>query len=231
MSHTKKSFPRLKSLAVIPLVIAALLAGAPAHAAMSEDEASLRSWFDQHGVNEPLQNRLIEKLETEGSYDAMRGGTPVKTKTKESAESTTTIETFADGSISVSEVEKPAVAEPGTVSPMSITGCSTTGGSGWGRWSNCTVNISNGTISLAFKATFERYAGAYGNILSVWGQSSSAKYGSITYPSLTVVAKTGNPARAYAAARYTSWNGLQTQNPELWLAVSSSSHTSYTAGN
>ncbi|WP_146067237.1 hypothetical protein [Arthrobacter sp. ZGTC212] len=218
-------------MAVVPLVVGALLAGAPAHAAMSEDESSLRSWFDQYGISEPTQDLLIEKLETEGSYDAMEGETPVKTTTNESAKAITTIETFADGSINVSEVEKPAEVKPGVISIRSIDGCSVTGGSGWGNWSNCSVNISNGTISMAYKATFERYSGGYGNIISVWGASSSSKYGSITFPTLHVVAKTGNPATAYAAARYKSWNGLQTQNPELWLSVSANSHTSYVGGN
>ncbi|WP_299169022.1 hypothetical protein [uncultured Arthrobacter sp.] len=52
----------------------------------------------------------------------------------------TTITTYPDGSISVSEQEQPQnvqFLDPNVISPMSISGCTVSSGSGYSSRSNC----------------------------------------------------------------------------------------------
>lgn len=210
----------LASLILTPVLTAPALAAPavvapPVENATSDDSKEVKAWLDKYDVPVKAQETIVEKLANGILPDSMNGSKPVEEETFQIPSEIGTRSIFADGSISIASVSDSRQGASGAITPYSVDSCAVTGGSGWGRWSNCSVNISNGAISMAFMATFERYQGVDPKIVSVWSATSKSNYGTITKPTLRIHKKQGNPALAYAKAKYTSYNGVSEQEPEL----------------
>lgn len=225
----------LASLILTPTLAAPALAAPavvtpPAVNVPNHGLEEVKAWFEKYDVPVETQETIVKKLENGVLLNSMDGSKPVKEETFQTPSEIGTRSTFADGSISITSVNDSSQSASNAVTPYAVSNCVVTGGSGWGRWSNCSVNISNGVISMAFMATFERYQGVDPKIVSVWSATSKSSYGTITKPTLKIHKKQGNPALAVAKAKYRAYNGVREQEPELWLKVTRSGFTSYTAG-
>ena len=225
----------LASLTLTPALAAPALAvpavvAPPAVNVPADGFEEVKAWLNKYDVPVETQEVIVKKLANGVLPDSMDGSKPVKEETFQTPSEKGTRSTFADGSISITAVSDSSQDVANAITPYSVDKCVVTGGSGWGRWSNCSVNISNGVISMAFMATFERYQGVNPKIVNVWSATSKSNYGTITRPTLKIQKKQGNPALAVAKAKYRSHNGVMEQEPELWLKVTRSGFTSYTAG-
>lgn len=181
-------------------------------------------WISSYGVNTATQTALVGKLSAGEILDSARGGVPISTSDQSTAAQSILVDTYADGSISVSTLERPSVAKLG-IAPLAITGCSVSSGAGYASYSNCLVQQSNGTVTLQFRANYSRFTGG-ANISWYGTQAVSALYGTATYPSLTLVraSQSGSlPAVVTAHSRYTSWNGASSEDIYLSLRVNSGS--------
>lgn len=189
------------------------------------DWNQLRAWFTVYGVSAGHQNELIATLDSGGVLDSMRaGGVPVKEQLVESDNATTTITTFADHSVSVGTVEKPAPTDGSSNQPRAISGCSTYSSGGAVSYQNCQVSQSNGTVTLEFKADYSRWAS--GASIANWRDANAiVNYGSATTPDWSFIrssATVTTPATVTAHSRYTTYNGAGSEDLYLSLRVSSS---------
>lgn len=64
------------------------------------------------------------------------------------------VSTFEDGSIQVVERERPVVVPKGMVTPLAVTGCRVTSGSGSSNYSTCKVHYRTHVFSYGFYANF-----------------------------------------------------------------------------
>jgi len=211
-------------LIVLSLVAGALLAPAivtPAVAAMSSDEAGLRQWLSTYGVSEATQDTLVAKAEQGQLFDAGQSDkSPVSAATVAGAE----VETFADGSVLVTQLEAPKVLPKGVVQTQAaIQGCTLVNGGGYATYSNCTIVQSNGTMEIAFTGSYQRYTGG-AKITKASNPRTNVKYGSTTTPTVKInrATSTGSTeAYATAYAKFTSHNGLSSEDMYLALRVTS----------
>jgi len=217
----------LSSFAVLATSLSLIAVSIPASASANEGERvydDLRDWWSAYGVEEAVQDELIENLELDVLPMAVWGESePVQVISQETFDGLETIEVFADGSITVSSIQPSAPS--GGVSSFAISGCSVSGGGGFGTFSNCTISQSSGIVSISFKAGYSRYSG--GAVINSYSNASvSALYGSAPTPSLTLIRKNQvgtQPATVTAQTRYTSWNNGSSEDIYLSLRVTSAS--------
>ncbi|MCC4909083.1 hypothetical protein [Microbacterium sp. cx-59] len=205
-----------------------LFVGSAANAAeiTSDDSAAFEEFYDRYGVDDATQQRLIQVLESGELLDSMTSGAePVSTVETDAEGSTEIISTFEDGSISVTSLEKPSVApSDGTVAPRAVSGCTLYNGGGFASYSNCLVSNGNGTTSLQFRADYSRSANSAS--ISNWRDAQVvAHYGTASAPTLTPVRTTATPQQPAVVtmySRFTSYNGLSSEDLYLSLRVSPS---------
>lgn len=197
----------------------------PAQAAPGGDRSELTAWFDQYGVSKQVQNRLHAKVLRGQVLDSMKHDVaPVIEVERATADFTTTIATYPDGSISVSEKEQPQdalVAGPEVISPMSISGCTTSSGSGYSSRSNCLIKESNGYLHLQFRANYTIVNGAADYISWVGSGSASSSWGTASDAHLSIVRRTesGSPALAQIGAQYNGYGGTVSYTGYAFLNV------------
>lgn len=195
----------------------------------------LRDWMTTNGVAAATQDRLISTLLAGGSWDsATAGAEPVSQATTETSTLTTTVYTYADGSIKVSKMEKPPTVVAGGVQPMNINSCTTTVNNHY-QYSaiNCDASDSNGVLTMGFTLNYSRYAGGEGWIdgMSVcWHQAIGVGF---SQEACHVLKQHGNPAEAedvgtissippfvsmtvYMDAMVSSTSAYTTSNLSLW---------------
>ncbi len=158
----------------------------PASAASSQTDVlgEARDFFESYGLSEETIDSLEHKLATEGTLHSMDGSDPVDVQVTETATATVTLETFEDGSIRVSSVDKPLEAgeDDGIFMPMAISQCQGRSGSGYVSQSNCLAFSSNGVTSMRFRFDYSHSNGGPSSISSGHSAASSSTYGSITTP-------------------------------------------------
>lgn len=117
-----------------------------------EERAQILDFFRENQVPRPAQMRLLHKLERGQAWDSMLGKQAVHTETFTHQGAQVTLERFADGSVSRSEVQDPTLAAPvGEASIMGITGCRTTSSSLYhANYVNCYANVDLGVVMMGF---------------------------------------------------------------------------------
>ncbi|GCD18725.1 hypothetical protein GXP71_01525 [Cellulomonas sp. H30R-01] len=223
---------RRRAARVALLVAIGLGVISPAQAAegTTGDFTDVRAYWSTYGVTQEVQDELIEKFVRTGKVDALDGAAaPVATSTITRSGATERVETFNDGSIRVSSFEKPSSLGRTTgVKPLAATnlsGCSVTSGSGFVTYKNCLVSSGDGFRYMSFRATYEKYSGAYAKILSTGSPSTSSNYGTMTYPTRSLY-RPNSTATQDAVAKYvsewTSYNGASSETcyTSLWLTKS-----------
>lgn len=154
-------------------------------------ENALRS----NGLSEDTIDSLLNKLDNGELWDSLKGVNPIseQTTTNENGVSKT-IRTYADGSITITEVGGGAVTEVvensdgNMISPASVTGGTVTSGSGYRIVRGATVKDSNIVITMSYRVDYEQWSGGRGKINRVYlpsvkvvpGSFSNVKFGSIS---------------------------------------------------
>lgn len=168
------------SLATVPAASASSAqeaeTGDLVNAMSSSEETELRSFFNSYGVDEPTQSELIESFEEGEPWDSLSGEEPVDVSTITENSVTTKIETFADGSITVSSTDTPSAADetsdPGepSMAPRSVSNCQLVSSSNYhANYTNCHANVDLGVVQMGFYFDRETLNGAQGSITRGYG--------------------------------------------------------------
>jgi hypothetical protein len=171
MSLSLKS--RLGStLGALTVALLVLAGSVPAEAADShfltpEQEQQAREVFNEYGVSSATQDELFNKLDRGEVWDVYAGVAPVSSVTSIVDGYTQTLDTFADGSISVSGVEIPKEPTPTDgFSTMSVTGCTYGSGAGVFYGQDCRVYQNSALTEAEFYASFSQWS--TGSSVSNW---------------------------------------------------------------
>ncbi|WP_375404840.1 hypothetical protein [uncultured Amnibacterium sp.] len=123
-----------------------------------------QSFWTDHGVKANTRASLLKAYDAGQMPDAVTGKSSSTDVTKRVGDYVVTTSTYADGSVSVSQVQAPLPTYAGTssrVKPMAISGCSTGGTSGHITYSNCYVSGNNAAITVGFQTSFTYVQGGY----------------------------------------------------------------------
>jgi hypothetical protein len=155
---------RITAALAAAAVVAAIGLAAPANAATPPSAtssevhvdpasvASARMFLDRYEVQPATAERLIRRYEDGGTWLAASStNSPVSSRTQDDGDALATIRTYADGSINVERLEKPAPLGDS----RGISGCSHSGTS----YSNCKVDFWWGVVSMSFRANYSLKSG------------------------------------------------------------------------
>lgn len=209
---------KMKTLAIgaVAGLIAAGAAIAPAHA--SDDWDNLRSYWSRFGVAEATQERLIDGLNRGAFPDSFTDAAPVNEKTLKTETSVLTIRTFADGSISTTGINASPASTSRGVTPLSVSGCTVSSGSGYRTFTNCKVEGTNGNVSVWFYANYTLVQGAADYISWYGSAAASSVPGSTSKPFWSVVRLNelaGTRAQVSATTTWSYGVGSQTYTTSL----------------
>lgn len=134
----------------------------------TDEEAQLRSFFNEYDVALEDQDSLLASYESGDPWLSMTAGAePVEVRTQEHAGMRNTVSTYADGSVTVSGTSVPqGLKRSGGVTPLSVTGCSTSGTTRVVTYSNCLAKVDNGLVMMSFRFTWRLYIGSSASITS-----------------------------------------------------------------
>lgn len=171
----KRSIWSVLLAAVLALTLTTPAVASPAHPQDSVDYGPLFEFWDRYGVDQATQTRLFAELQAGEMWDVLvEGSEPVSTETSTTNGVTTTLYTYADGSIAVTTVDNPGAnaGRGGGASPASVTKCSYSGGSYWYSYTDCQAKEGIGIIEMWF---YFDYSGSYGtsSITDYWGASAT----------------------------------------------------------
>lgn len=138
----------------------------------ADEEAQLRSFFDDYDVAGTDQDALLASYESGDRWLSMTAGAePVDVRTEDKDGMRSTVSTFADGSVGVSGTSIPqdpvrlaSVTAPS--SPSSVTGCRTSGSTRVITYTNCLAKVDNGLVMMSFRFTWRLYVGSSASITS-----------------------------------------------------------------
>lgn len=227
-------------LALLSILLLSVGVAAPSSAAPTKngtDDTRAQAFWDKWGVAKKTQAELRKKAATGTFLDAdIAGSSPISTDVLERDGSRSTVQTFVDGSISVSSIELPqeAISAHGGVTTLAAIGqCTTYGGAGWASYQNCLVAHETSTISISFRATYEKYQGANAQIPSHCCGSITTYGGvSVSDPIRNTYYVRDSGTYGQAVVTYTaavkSWNGAYSEVIALSLRVSTNGSASVT---
>lgn len=154
--------------AACALITGSILVGGPAMASSSSDEAAVRATWDQYGVPAATQNRLLADLAAGRAWDSLSGGDPVSSKTTTSTGLEETVSTYADGSIAITDLQKPVVPATSTGGPVvrASVGCKVQSSSHYDSTSYCNVSTNVVVANAAYVVTYHAVQGKGTTIVS-----------------------------------------------------------------
>ena len=168
----------------------------------AEAETIDRAFLEQFGVAAADIDRLVEVNKTGGTWDALSGAVPVVTEPAGNVNGIpSTLERYADGSISISGKEEPAVVPPGSFSTLHVGGCTSGAVSGGKKYYDCEVYTWVGTWSLSFTADYTIKTSGNDSINRVDDEAVSMTGWSVDKEKLVITRATENSV-AKATARY-----------------------------
>jgi hypothetical protein len=163
---SRKATGLLAGTAALLLVLAGAV---PASASDSSlltptEEQELRAQFEIYDVPVSTQDALIEKLDNGEEWDVYTGVAPVSSVVSEHEGYERTYDTYADGSISVSDmqiaVDAPHEVTGGDVSPMGqgIVGCTLGYSAGVSYGTDCWVYASTALTGASYYVSYSRWS-------------------------------------------------------------------------
>jgi hypothetical protein len=199
----------------------------PSVAASTSSADTLKHWLISEGVTNDLASQLAKKHSQGKTLDSENGSTPVKVIKNDTAEKYVEKKIFADGSVSVSSIEKPTKNYEASSLPIArpayVGSCETvSSGSGYRVYYDCRVQEKNGIVDLAFRATYQIVQGAYDKISSAWGGYYYSSGGSISGPKLTIPRANETfsySAHAQYAVVFVASNGGSSRTYKLHLYI------------
>lgn len=123
----------------------------------AEDISYLDDFLTDYGVSPENRAQLISKFQTGEAWDSLTG-IPVSTDTFKQGFDVVTVDTYADGSISVSTApDLEAIAQESASDSLarSVHGCSFSGSNYAGYWNNCMADVNQGVIRLYFTFDYQ----------------------------------------------------------------------------
>jgi len=140
-------------------VPAATAAQSPApKVAVSDVNQSLeqaREFLTIYKVTAETQERLVAKYQRGETWDSLNGATPVDTQTVEKTGKTETVSRFADGSVNVTSIQKPAAApQEGEITTRGISECGYYRVGATENYDNCLVDFWAGLVYMGFRADY-----------------------------------------------------------------------------
>ena len=138
------------------------------------DTTHMRQFWTQYGVPSATQTRLVAQVVSGKLTDAeSEDAHPISETTATVEGARQTVKRFADGSVSVSEAELPALVEVGaqSVTPFGVANCTLTTYSGLAQYRNCNITASTALTTLGFIANFDLVSGAYNDYIVDQGNS------------------------------------------------------------
>lgn len=216
----------LKIAAIVGLAMALSTAPLSAQAQDASVDDQVKDWYLSNGVSPIVAENLIEKFNSGELLDSMRGAAPIATQSAVTGGVQKTISTFADGSVSVTEIEIP-VATTGEIRPFAIGNCSSTqSGSGYVNYYDCAISGSNAYLEIQFRANYTRTSAGVGSISYVGSPYVWALGGTATTPTLAITKSVSNasgPASAQATTQYSS--ATLSHSARLYLKVAATAYT------
>lgn len=157
-----------------------------------DDLLQLKDFFNQYGVNESIQNELINKINNGQPLDSMKENTEaVSSYVKNTNRVIENVSVYQDGSISVTSVE-PVVEEiigNDFITPFGIGGGSSNSGSGYVNNKNKKVYYNTGIINAYFFANYTFVNGGNDYISSAYDPKVVVTFGTHSGMSLKLVRK------------------------------------------
>lgn len=210
---SKKAVWAALATVALSLPLAATASASPVvEAPLADDIAASRAFMTEYGVPESVQDELIALTLAGGlPLSDVEGAVPESVERVESSSSSVDVSRYADGSISVVEVEKPAASSG--ITPFGISGCSFSSGSGYASYTNCKVHYQSTVFSFGFYANFSIAAGANNDRIT-WAGSKYLVYsiGHLLTSSSVWVEQSVETASRDASAVYTAtfdlWPGV-----------------------
>jgi hypothetical protein len=128
----------------------------------------LHLFLTENGVESSVADEITHSFEEGDLPDSATGVEPTHTETITNADESITRTFYPDGSVSVTgrEIAAPLSTDLGGVTPMAISGCSVSSGSGYYVFRNCAIYGGNGVVYMGFHATYQFINGAYDKISS-----------------------------------------------------------------
>ena len=224
--NTLKKFSTSTFIAAGAVAIGSLGMAAPASAETSQitaaDEQQMRATFDKYLVPEGTQDVLIQDLESGDSWDNSNpDSAPVSVEDWSNTGENVSVERYEDGSITIRSAETPEALPDGVATPLAtISGCTTTTGSGYGVSSNCTISHNWVNVNIGFVASYQIVNGAPDSITHIGNTTQQCAAGTCTRPNYTVskLAEDGNgPAVAQIQSTYQMFQGAGSS--EYWVQL------------
>lgn len=168
------------------------------------------------------------KLAAGEPIDAMDStSTPTSVETTERATAVDTVKRFADGSIQVFEIQKPAATADGAVAPFAVEGCAKSGT----RWTGCSANGWYTAVTLSFKVTMDVGSPTLGKPATIVSYSSPIVQCMVTAcstPTFELIRKTQSGSSPAMVNLVTTWsNIIGTGTTRLSLQVKNGSANTY----
>lgn len=194
----------------------------------AKDKNDLKEWMNQYGVSELTQEDLLKKLEDGQAWDSMNGSEPIKV---EKLDDFSIKESYKDGSISISGVyENNNIEENSEVSTYSLSGGTTSSGSGYMNVKNKKVYKNTGTINAQFYADYTVVKGGHSYISKVYNKKVIGIGCTISEVSLYIdkAKQDGNgPAEATLDFMIAAYSGVAGGNCYLKLFVGNDASSAF----
>lgn len=199
---------------------------AEAPALNASEYQEIRDFWNTYSVPTETQDRLMAGIQRGEPTQASRGlSEPVSTNKVEHEAAFVDVSTFADGSISVTTLEKPVVAAGGQMGTRSVTGCSYSGGSGYAVYNNCQVYQASDAVTTSFRASYQVVSSGASQINSYGTLSISVRGGKLlSGPSVARFVKASSQYQEavvthQASVGYTNLFGTVTSTETIYLSL------------
>jgi hypothetical protein len=200
---------RFKSTrAVATAIICTFLGATPVFAASPgstpidpADEAHFRQVWNEYGVGLSTQESLLSALRAGDTWDALANEEPVSSRLIESSTFVETVNTYADGSISVLHQDRILnPTRPGGVQPMAdIGGCVLVSQAPYINHRRCNVHTNVVVVDFGYTVYFDSILNGYDRITSV-GALSFNCYAGTCASAKTLIVRPNESASLAATA-------------------------------
>lgn len=194
----------------------------------NEDVLSLNNFFNTYGVNEQIQNDLINKFNSGQSWDSFKQDSePVSSHEVNTENGIENINTYQDGSITVSSVTPDIVDVDEFISPMAVDPGTIGSGTGYRTYKNAKIHFSNGIATASFYSNFTIIQGGNDFIERISDEKVTVLGGTMSNLTLKMVRKTetlDDKAEAKLEFIYNTFNSTAGGNFWMKLTVGGDSY-------
>jgi hypothetical protein len=226
----KKALPAML-VVVLVLMFSTSVSASEINSAQISPEAisNIKQNLAEMGVDQATQAKLIIKLQNGQAWDSMNPA-----MANEGSLTTNTFSdvsgnkihqkkvTFPDGSVSVVNVtiSEGASSSNGLITPFSVSGGTSSCGSGYCNYYGVKVSGGNGIITANFLADYSIVNGGYDSISKVYQGSAKAQIGSISNLQQPTILRASESSSQSASANMTwTYNGTVTGNATQYLIL------------